>query len=212
MTVEAATTPPAGDCGPLYALYAAARSGDEERVREAWGALASHGVPHDGDLDPDVDGATDRLEAAVEAGDLDAVQRLAGDLAFVDEETPTLDGPVARALGAVLHAFGYVASFVLFFRASSPEAVVRRLRWAYRRVGVRLQDVESADGVERTVFRCPYRTLGAARYGERRVCHDVLDRVDDGYVTFLARHRGLAYDRPRRCAGSPCCHSEVGER
>jgi hypothetical protein len=40
----------------------------------------------------------------------------------------------------------------------------------------------------------------------------VLDRVDDGYVTFLDRHRDVEYDRPRPCAGGPCCYSEVTEQ
>ena len=167
----------AGNCGPLYELYVAARSGDEERVRSVW--------------------------------DEKTVERLAGDLLFVEDEQTEIDGPIAWLVSAILYGFGYLASFVLFFGASSRSEVVARLRWAYRRVGVEIQDVETRDGTERTTFQCPYRTLGADRYGERRVCHDVLDRVDDGYVTFLARHRNIDYDRPRACAGSSCCHSEV---
>ncbi|MFB6132192.1 MAG: hypothetical protein ABEJ44_02150 [Halanaeroarchaeum sp.] len=191
------------ECGPLFDLYAAARAGDPERVRAVWA-----------DLDLVVrneDYPADRLEAVIDDGDTESVESLVADLLFVDEEPTEIDGPTASLVSAVLYAFGYLASFVLFFGASSRTEVVTRLRWAYRRVGVSIQDTETVDGTERTAFRCPYRTLGADRYGERRVCHDVLDRVDDGYVTFLARHRGLEYDRPRKCAGSPCCHSEVGE-
>jgi hypothetical protein len=128
-----------------------------------------------------------------------------------DDAAPTLVGPAAAFIGTLLYTVGYVAAFGLFFRARSRQAVVRRLRWAYRTVGVDIRDTETADGVERTVFRCPYRTLGAGRWGRRRACHDVLDRVDDGYVTFLARHRSLDYDRPRACAASECCYSEVAE-
>jgi hypothetical protein len=190
-------------CGPLYDLYAAARADDPERIRAVWERFDLV-VAND-------DHAADRLEAAVDDGATETVEVLARDLLYVDEETTELDGPLASLVSAVLYAFGYVASFVLFFGASSRREVVDRLRWAYRRVGVRIQDTESIEGTERTVFRCPYRNLGAARYGERRVCHDVLDRVDDGYVTALERHWGIDYDRPRRCAGSACCHSEVEE-
>lgn len=189
-------------CGPLYDLYAAARAGDRERVRAVWDGFNLLGVDDD---------AVELLETAVENGDTETVETLAGDLLFVDEEASELDGQIARLVSTVLYGFGYLASFVLFFGASSPKEVVNRLRWAYQRVGVTIQDTESSDSTERTVFQCPYRNLGADRYGERRVCHDVLDRVDDGYVSFLARRRGLDYDRPRRCAGSACCHSEVGE-
>lgn len=189
-------------CGPLYDLYAAARAGDPERVRTVWERFNLLGVDDD---------AVDELEAAIENGDTETVETLAADLLFVEEEASELDGPIARWVSTVLYGFGYLASFVLFVGATSPMEVVDRLRWAYNQVGVTIQDTESSDGTERTVFQCPYRHLGADQYGERRVCHDVLDRVDDGYVAFLARHRGLDYDRPRRCAGSACCYSEVGE-
>ena len=190
-------------CGPLYDLYAAARAGDAERVRAVWEEFDLIVVNDDHTVD--------QLEAAVEDGDTETVEVLVRDLLFVDEETTELDGPIASLVSAILYAFGYLASFVLFVGASSREEIADRLRWAYRRVGVKIQDTESVDGTERTVFRCPYRNLGAARYGERRVCHDVLDRVDDGYVTALEQHWGIDYDRPRRCAGTACCHSEVGE-
>ena len=193
-------------CGPLHELYAAARDGDREGVEIAWELLDAEAAGLE-------ERERDGLRAAVEADDAERVRDVTADLVF-DEDDPydRLDGPLARAIGGLLYAFGYVASFVLFAGASSREEVVGRLRWAYRTVGVRLQDVETVDGVERTTFRCPYRDVAAGRYGRRRVCHDVLDRVDDGYVTFLARHRGLAYDRPRPCAASACCYSEVAER
>jgi len=104
-----------------------------------------------------------------------------------------------------LHALGYAIAHVLFLGAYTPRQVVRRLRIAYRLVGVRIVETPRVDGVERTVFRCPYRNLGASRYGEKWVCHDVLDRVDDGYVTYLARHRDLDYRRPTDCADLPYC-------
>ena len=106
-----------------------------------------------------------------------------------------------------LHDFGYVAAHVLFLGASAPETVVRRLRLAYRAVGVRIDDTGS-DGGERTTFTCPYRDLGADRCGERWVCHEKLDRVDDGYVTYLGE-RGIDYQRPRGCANSDQCYSTV---
>jgi hypothetical protein len=189
-------------CGPVYALYAAARRGEAAAVEAVW---ADAEVELRG-LDP---GLAEALDLAVSAGDLEAVAEAAAEAAFVGAERPTLDGPVARAFGALLFGFGYLASVVLFVRARTPAQVVARLRWAYRTVGVDVRAVESTGGVERTVFRCPYRGLGADRFGERRVCHDVLDRVDDGYVAFLAHHRGLDYDRPRACAASDCCYSEV---
>ena len=193
-------------CGPLHELYAAARDGDREGVDIAWQLLDADAAGLD-------ERQRDGLRAAVEAGDLDRLRDVTADLLFVEDDPyDRLDGPLARAVGGLLHAVGYLAAFVLFLGADSPSAVAGRLRLAYRAVGVRVRDTERVDGVERTVFRCPYRGLGAGRYGERRVCHDVLDRVDDGYVAYLDRHRDLAYDRPNRCAASSCCHAEVAER
>jgi len=104
-----------------------------------------------------------------------------------------------------LHALGYAIAHVLFLGAYTPCQVVRRLRLAYRLVGVRIVETPRVDGAERTIFLCPYRNLGAGRYGEKWVCHDVLDRVDDGYVTYLERHRDLDYRRPMDCAELPYC-------
>lgn len=108
-------------------------------------------------------------------------------------------------LREALHAFGYVVAHVLFFRAETPEAVVGRLRFAYRLVGVRIVETPVVDGRRRTIFRCPYRNLAAGRFGEKWLCHDVLDRVDDGYVTFLRRHRDVDYRRPTSCSELPYC-------
>lgn len=107
-----------------------------------------------------------------------------------------------------LHAFGYVAAHVLFLGAHSPEEVVERLRLAYRAVGVKITDTATVDDRELTVFRCPYRRLGADRWGAKWLCHEKLDRVDDGYVTFLARHRDLDYQRPRDCDQAGFCDAE----
>jgi len=119
-------------------------------------------------------------------------------------------------LERLLHGVGYLIAPVLFFRAETPEEVVRRLRFAYRLAGVRIRGTEHRDGTERTEFRCPYRNLGAGRYGRKQVCHRKLDRVDDGYVTYLRRHKDIDYQRPRDCAESgDCdpehCYSEVSE-
>ncbi|WP_337680943.1 hypothetical protein [Halorubrum lacusprofundi] len=108
----------------------------------------------------------------------------------------------------LLHGFGYVLAHGLFLGASSPERVVRRLRLAYRSVGVSIDDTASEAGAERTTFTCPYRDVGARIYGEKWVCHEKLDRVDDGYVTYLAK-RGIDYQRPRGCDGSEVCYSTV---
>ncbi|MFD1686752.1 hypothetical protein [Halobellus litoreus] len=108
----------------------------------------------------------------------------------------------------VLHDFGYAAAHVLFLGASSPEQVVRRLRWAYRAVGVRIDETASEAGTERTAFTCPYRDLAAGSRGQRWVCHEKLDRVDDGYVTYL-REGGIDYQRPRGCPDSERCYSSV---
>ncbi len=121
-------------------------------------------------------------------------------------------------LRATLHALGYAIAHVLFLGASTPTAVVRRLRVAYRLVGVRIVETPRVDDTERTVFLCPYRNLAATWVGEKWVCHDVLDRVDDGYVTYLRRHKDIDYQRPRGCADlaycddSAYCYSEVSER
>lgn len=117
----------------------------------------------------------------------------------------------------LLHGFGYIVAYGLFFKAETPETAVRRLRLAYRLVGVRIEETESIDGTERTVFLCPYRDLLADRYGEKWLCHEKLDRVDDGYVTYLKRHKGIDYHRPQcceklpNCEASTCCFSEVLE-
>ena len=108
----------------------------------------------------------------------------------------------------LLHGFGYVLAHGLFLGASSPERVVRRLRLAYRSVGVDIDETASEAGTERTTFTCPYRNVGAGLYGEKWVCHEKLDRVDDGYVTYLAE-RGIDYQRPRDCDGSERCYSTV---
>lgn len=118
----------------------------------------------------------------------------------------------------VLHAFGYLAAHVLFFRAETPDAVVDRLRTAYRLVGVEIVETPVVEGRRRTIFLCPYRNLAAGRYGENWLCHDVLDRVDDGYVTYLRRHRDIDYRRPRSCSemaycgDSEYCFSEVSRQ
>lgn len=117
----------------------------------------------------------------------------------------------------LLYWFGYLAAHVLFLDAATPDSVVRRLRIAYRLVGVRIVETPVVDGVERTVFLCPYRNLAASWLGEKWLCHDVLDRVDDGYVTYLRRHRDIDYRRPRGCAELPYCdesdycYSEVSD-
>lgn len=117
----------------------------------------------------------------------------------------------------LLHALGYVIAYGLFAGATRPESVVKRLRVAYRLVGVRIVETPQIDSIERTIFLCPYRNLGATRFGEKWICHDILDRVDDGYVTYLRRHKGIDYQRPRGCADlaacdeSKYCYSEVSD-
>lgn len=192
-------------CGSLHRFYQTAREGDLESLRSQWDAVE----PAVSELDPETGRA---LDDALEADAPDTVRARTADLLFEDEMEPTLTGPGARILGTLLYWFGYLASFVLFAQAHSRTTIVRRLRWAYRTVGVDIQDTETVDGVERTVFRCPYRNLGAGRFGQRHACHDILDRVDDGYVTFLNRHRDIDYQRPRACRASECCYSEVAER
>jgi hypothetical protein len=118
-------------------------------------------------------------------------------------------------LRRLLHAIGYVIAHALFLGAQDPARVVRRLRIAYRLVGVKIVETPRVDGVERTIFLCPYRNLGASRFGAKWICHDILDRVDDGYVTYLDRHRDIDYVRPRACSelaycdASEYCYSEV---
>jgi len=111
-------------------------------------------------------------------------------------------------LEGLLHDFGYVFAHLLFLGASSPESVVRRLRLAYRSVGVRIDDTAVGEGGHRTTFTCPYRNVAAGRCGRRWACHEKLDRVDDGYVTYLAE-RGIDYQRPRGCADTEQCYSTV---
>jgi hypothetical protein len=118
-------------------------------------------------------------------------------------------------LRTILHAIGYAVAHVLFLGADAPASVARRLRIAYRLVGVRVVETPRVDGTERTIFLCPYRDLAAGVASEKWLCHDVLDRVDDGYATYLRRHRGIDYRRPRSCTelaycdGSEHCYSDV---
>lgn len=112
-------------------------------------------------------------------------------------------------LERVLYGFGYCVAHVLFFRAYTVAAITRRLRLAYRLVGVSIVETGTVDGAERTVFRCPYRSLGARWFGARWICHRKLDRVDDGYVTFLRRHRNLEYRRPQSCQSLPFCERSI---
>lgn len=196
---------PEAGCGPLYACYLAARQGDDEAMRAAWRDVETDAWSRGKAL-------SDDLTEAVDDGDGDRVATLLEDRVFHTDPEDRLDGIVAQELGQLLWTVGYLAAFVLFFGADSRQAIVARLRWAYRTVGVDIRAIESVGDVERTVFQCPYRDAGASRWGQRRVCHDVLDRVDDGYVTFLDRHRDIEYDRPRPCAGGQCCYSEVTEQ
>ncbi|MFB6194924.1 MAG: hypothetical protein ABEI80_02045 [Haloplanus sp.] len=120
-------------------------------------------------------------------------------------------------LRRLLHGLGYAIAHVLFLGAETPSAVVTRLRIAYRLVGVRIVETPRVASAERTIFLCPYRNLGATWFGEKWVCHDVLDRVDDGYVTYLRRHKDIDYRRPRGCSDlaycdeSDYCYSDVSE-
>ena len=189
-------------CGPLHDLYIAARDGDLDSCRKTWRRVEARA----GEIDHE---AAHRLSDALSDGDPETVSTVAGELLFVDSDPTQLESSIASLLGGLLFAFGYLASFVLFLGAHAPESVVRRLRIAYVLVGVDVHHMEATGDVHRTVFRCPYRRLGEERYGLRRICHDVLDRVDDGYVTFLERHRDIQYDRPRPCRESSCCYSEV---
>ena len=117
-----------------------------------------------------------------------------------------------------LYVAGYVIAHVLFLRANTPKVVVRRLRFAYRLVGVKIADTPRIDGTERTIFLCPYREIAATRYGKKWVCHQRLDWVDDGYVAYLRRHKNIDYQRPQSCtdfdycADSAYCYSEVTRR
>lgn len=119
-----------------------------------------------------------------------------------------------RILERALYVFGYLFAHLLFLGATTPQAVVRRLRLAYRLAGVRIVETPTVDETERTVFLCPYRNLGTSRWGRKWVCHEKLDRVDDGYVTFLDRRRNITYRRPQGCdvlegVDERYCFSEV---
>lgn len=145
------------------------------------------------------------LAAADEAAD--EVTEIAGWYATLRSMLDEDPGDLTR-LERLLHDFGYVLAHGLFLGASSPERVVRRLRLAYRSVGVDIDETDSEAGAERTTFTCPYRDVAAGLYGEKWVCHEKLDRVDDGYVTYLAE-RGIDYQRPRDCDESERCYSTV---
>jgi len=150
----------------------------------------------------------DRRRALAEADALlDEVTEIAGWYAtlrsLVDDDPDDL-----TRVERLLHGFGYALAHGLFLGASSPKRVVRRLRLAYRSVGVDIDETESEAGAERTTFTCPYRDVGARIYGDKWVCHEKLDRVDDGYVTYLGE-RGIDYQRPRGCDEGEGCYSTV---
>lgn len=121
-------------------------------------------------------------------------------------------------LRRILHHFGYAIAPILFLGANTPSAIAGRLRFAYQLVGVRIVETPQVDGTERTIFLCPYRNLGATWFGKKWLCHDVLDRVDDGYVTYLRRHKDVDYRRPHCCSDLPYCdesehcYSDVSEQ
>ncbi|RLM63138.1 hypothetical protein DVK05_08315 [Halorubrum sp. Atlit-8R] len=151
---------------------------------------------------------TERREALAEAAALtDEVREIAE---WYGTLRSRLEGDRASLTRGerLLHDFGYALAHVLFLGASSPRAVVRRLRLAYRSVGVRIDETASEGGIEETTFTCPYRNVAAGTCGKRWVCHEKLDRVDDGYVSYLAE-RGISYQRPRGCADSEQCQSTV---
>ncbi|MDB2240205.1 hypothetical protein [Halorubrum ezzemoulense] len=151
---------------------------------------------------------TERREALAEAAALrDEVREIAE---WYGTLRTRLEGDRASLTRGerLLHDFGYALAHVLFLGASSPSAVVRRLRLAYRSVGVRVDETASEAGIEETTFTCPYRSVAAETCGDRWVCHEKLDRVDDGYVSYLAE-RGIAYQRPRGCTDSERCRSTV---
>lgn len=138
---------------------------------------------------------------------LDEVTEVAG---WYETVRSMLDDDPARLtrFERLLHGFGYVFAHGLFLGVSSPDRIARRLRLAYRSVGVDIDETAADGGAERTTFTCPYRNVGAGLYGEKWVCHEKLDRVDDGYVTYLAE-RGIDYQRPRACSATDQCHSSV---
>jgi hypothetical protein len=223
-TVERFPTPPEGD---RFAEADELLDGSYSRMAESWypelqrladayaaGDCLRESVLEHVEAVPSfrlTDGAAplpERHRALAAAGDT------LPEIATVSEWYLQLRGQVDDSTGRlsllerVLHDFGYAFAHVLFLGASSPPEVVRRLRWAYRSVGVRIDETDSGDGGERTTFTCPYRNVAADRYGERWACHEKLDRVDDGYVSYLAE-RGIDYQRPRGCAHSTQCYSRV---
>lgn len=155
------------------------------------------------DGDPDDERAAALDEAAALIDEIQAVATWYSDLLALLDPDPSGLSFDER----LLHGFGYLLAHGLFLGARTPAQVVRRLRVAYRSVGVRIDGAETDGGTERTTFTCPYRNVAAGRCGKRRVCHEKLDRVDDGYVTYLDE-RGIDYQRPRGCEGEQC-FSEV---
>jgi hypothetical protein len=108
----------------------------------------------------------------------------------------------------LLYLLGYVLAPLLFVRARDAKAVAKRLRLAYKLVGVKIIDVIATDSGERMVILCPYRNILADKYGERGFCHSKLDRVDEGYASYL-RRRNIRYRVPQHWRTSEYCYSEV---
>ncbi len=114
---------------------------------------------------------------------------------------------------SLLYLLGYLIAPLLFIKAEDPKSVVKRLRFAYRLVGVKIIETDSTDSRERTIFLCPYRNLFTDRYGKREFCHNRLDQVDVGLSSYLKKHKNIKYDVPKGCsdtkANSEYCYSEV---
>jgi hypothetical protein len=93
----------------------------------------------------------------------------------------------------LLYLLGYIFAPILFIKAEAPKSVVKRLRLAYRLVGVKIIETESTDSREKTVFLCPYRNLFTGRYNKREFCHNKLDQVDVGLSSYLRSHKNIKY-------------------
>jgi hypothetical protein len=113
----------------------------------------------------------------------------------------------------LLYLLGYMLAPILFIKAEAPTSVVKRLRFAYKLVGVKIIETESTDSREKTVFICPYRNLFTGRYKKREFCHSKLDQVDVGLSSYLRKHKNIKYQVPKDCSDtgrdSEYCYSEV---
>ena len=114
-----------------------------------------------------------------------------------------------KLLKNYLRAFGYLIAPFLFLGANDEETIAERLRFAYKLVGVKVIKVISQNSTEIMIFLCPYRNLSITGK-PKEICHQILDKVDEGYADFL-RRKNIRYSGPKSYGKTDYCFSKVSK-